>query len=70
MGNSMMANEEEIKYEEGYEKGWADAQEFLFEKVEKILLKTKTEAYDKGYQEGANQKDNKPCVCGFWGNNK
>ena len=52
----MTANEEEIKYEEGYEKGWADAQEFLFEKVEKILLKTKTEAYDKGYQEGANQK--------------
>ena len=23
-------------------------------------------SYDKGYQEGANQKNNKPCVCGFW----
>ena len=36
----------------------------------KVLLKSKTESYDKGYQEGANQKDNDPCLCGFWGNKK
>ena len=29
-------------------------------------LKIWTEAHDKGYKLGANQKDNKPCVCGFW----
>ena len=38
------------------------------EKFEKMSLKIQTESYDKGYQEGANQKNNKPCVCGFWGN--
>ena len=37
------------------------------EKFEKMSLKIQTESYDKGYQEGANQKNNKPCVCGFWG---
>ena len=35
-----------------------------------MILKIKTESYDKGYKEGANQKNNKPCVCGFWGSNK
>ena len=49
---------------------FADAQEHLAKEFEKILLKAKTESYDKGYQEGANQKDNKPCVCGFWGDKK
>ena len=61
---------EGINYQKGYEKGWADAQEYLAIKFEKVLLKSKTESYDKGYQEGANQKDNKPCLCGFWGNKK
>jgi len=37
------------------------------DKVNKVILKTRNEAYDKGYKAGANQKDNKPCVCGFWG---
>ena len=58
---------EEISYRRGYDKGWTDAQEYLSKKFEKLLLKSQTESYDKGYQEGANQKDNKPCVCGFWG---
>ena len=61
---------ETINYQKGYDKGWADAQEHLAIKFEKVLLKSKTESYDKGYQEGANQKDNKPCLCGFWGNKK
>ena len=30
-------------------------------------LKIQTESYDKGFQEGANHQNNKPCVCGFWG---
>ena len=59
---------EEINYRKGYDKGWADAQEYLAKKFEKVLLKSQTESYDKGYQEGANQKDNQPCLCGFWGN--
>jgi len=58
---------EEINYRKGYDRGWADAQEFLAKKFDKILLKVKTENFDKGYKEGANQKDNKPCLCGFWG---
>ena len=61
---------EEINYNKGYDKGYADAQEHLALKFEKILLKAQTESYDKGYQAGANQKDNKPCVCGFWGDKK
>tara|TARA_Y100001936_G_C15561140_1_gene402368 strand:- start:193 stop:396 length:204 start_codon:yes stop_codon:yes gene_type:complete len=61
---------EEINYSKGYDKGFADAQEHLAREFEKILLKVKTESYDKGYQQGANQKDNKPCVCGFWGDKK
>ena len=60
---------EEINYNKGYDKGYADAQEHLALKFEKILLKAQAESYDKGYKEGANQKDNKPCVCGFWGDN-
>lgn len=40
--------------------------EDLHDKINKLILKTGTEAYDKGYKAGANQKDNKPCVCGFW----
>ena len=49
---------------EAYKKGYADAEK----KFSKMILKIKTESYDKGYKEGANQKNNKPCVCGFWGN--
>lgn len=44
--------------------------EQLHEKINKVILKTSTESYDKGYKAGANQKDNKPCVCGFWGSDK
>ncbi len=40
---------------------------YIIEKFNKIFLKITTESYDKGYKSGANQKDNKPCVCGFWG---
>ena len=29
------------------------------------IRKIWTEAHDTGYKLGANQKDNKPCVCGF-----
>mgnify|MGYP001169550131 CR=1 FL=1 len=60
----------EIDYNKGYEKGYSDAMQCLSEKFEKILLKSKTESYDEGYQAGANQKDNDPCLCGFWGNKK
>ena len=42
----------------------------LHERMNKLMLKTSTESYDKGYKAGANQQDNKPCVCGFWGDNK
>ena len=38
--------------------------------IDKLILKATTEAYDRGYKAGANQKDNQPCVCGFWGNKK
>ena len=41
-------------------------QQFV-ETIEKHILKMTTEAYDKGYQAGANQMSNDPCVCGFWG---
>ena len=65
---------EEISYNRGYDKGWADAQERLAIKYEKALSKNVQQSYDKGYEkgfrEGANQKDNKPCVCGFWGQKK
>jgi hypothetical protein len=46
----------EIDYNKGYEKGYSDAMQCLSEKFEKVLL--------------ANQKDNDPCLCGFWGNKK
>ena len=59
---------ESISFQKGYDKGFADAQEYLSKKFDKILLKVKTENYDKGYKEGANQKDNQPCLCGFCGN--
>ena len=59
---------EELNYQRGYDKGWSDAQEYLSKKFEKILSKNSHQSYDKGYEDGANQKDNKPCVCGFWGN--
>ena len=42
----------------------------LQDKLDKFILKIRTEAYDKGYQAGANQMGNDPCVCGFWGNKK
>ena len=61
---------EEISYNRGYDKGWADAQEYLSKKFEKILSKNSNQSYEKGFREGANQKDNKPCVCGFWGQKK
>ena len=58
---------EEINYNKGYDKGWADAQEHLAKKFEKEILKAKLGSYDKGYQAGANQMSNDPCLCGFWG---
>tara|TARA_B100002019_G_C20940088_1_gene436390 strand:+ start:170 stop:376 length:207 start_codon:yes stop_codon:yes gene_type:complete len=59
-----------VHYERGYRKGFSAAEKQILEKFDKLLLKAKTEAYDKGYQAGANQKDNDPCVCGFWGKKK
>jgi len=61
---------EDINYRKGYDKGWADAQEYLAQKFNKKILKAQTESYDKGYKDGANKKDNQPCVCGFWNENK
>tara|TARA_A200000159_G_C7208803_1_gene291185 strand:+ start:296 stop:505 length:210 start_codon:yes stop_codon:yes gene_type:complete len=61
---------ENIYYERGYNKGFSDAQEILSKKFEKILSKNANQSYEKGFQEGANQKNNKPCVCGFWGRYK
>ena len=61
---------EDIYFQKGYDKGWAEAQEYLAKKFEKILSKNANKSYDKGYQDGANKKNNKPCVCGFWGNQK
>ena len=61
---------EEINYNKGYEKGYADAQEYLAKKFERILSKNAHQSYEKGFREGADQKNNKPCVCGFWGSNK
>jgi len=61
---------ESVYFDKGYDKGYSDAQEHLAQKFENMLLKIQTESYDKGYKEGANQKDNKPCVCGFWGDKK
>lgn len=61
---------EEISYRRGYDKGWADAQEYLAKKFEKLLSKNANKSYEKGFREGANQKDNKPCVCGFWEDKK
>ena len=64
--------EEEIKNNDcpNYKKGWEDAEKYLSKKFEKILSKNANQSYDKGFREGADQKDNKPCVCGFWGANK
>ena len=42
----------------------------LWEKLDKFILKIRTEAYDRGYQAGANQMSNDPCVCGFWSKKK
>ena len=56
-----------IFYQRGYAKGWDDSQEHLAKEFDKLLIKAKTEAYDKGYKEGANKSGNDPCVCGFWG---
>ena len=61
---------EEFNYNKGYDKGYSDAQEFLSKKFEKILSKNANQSYEKGFREGADQKDNKPCVCGFWGDKK
>ena len=61
---------EDIYFQKGYDKGFADAQEILSKKFEKILSKNANQSYEKGFQEGANQKNNKPCVCGFWGDKK
>ena len=57
---------EGIYFQKGYDKGFADAQESLAKKFEKILSKNANQSYEKGFREGANQKNNKPCVCGFW----
>ena len=40
----------------------------VLNKFDKAFLKIKTVSYDEGYQAGANHQNNKPCVCGFWGN--
>ena len=40
----------------------------ILNKLNKAFVKIKTESYDQGYKAGANHQDNKPCVCGFWGN--
>lgn len=61
---------ESISFQRGYDKGFADAQEYLSKKFEKILSKNTNQSYEKGFREGADQKDNKPCVCGFWGDKK
>jgi hypothetical protein len=58
---------ESISFQKGYDKGWADAQEYLSKKFENILSKNANKSYENGFRDGANQKDNKPCVCGFWG---
>ncbi len=39
---------EEINYRKGYDKGWADAQEYLAKKFEKILSKNSNKSYDMG----------------------
>lgn len=71
MNNEMIEQmTEDIYFQKGYDKGFADAQEMLSKKFEKILSKNANQSYEKGFQEGANQKNNKPCVCGFWGSNK
>ena len=71
MNNDMIEHmTENIYYERGYNKGFSDAQEMLSRKFEKILSKNANQSYEKGFQEGANQKNNKPCVCGFWGDKK
>ncbi len=71
MNNDMIEHmTENIYYERGYNKGFSDAQEILSKKFEKILSKNANQSYEKGFQEGANQKNNKPCVCGFWGRYK
>ncbi|MDO7612751.1 MAG: hypothetical protein MUQ75_00830 [Crocinitomicaceae bacterium] len=61
---------ESISFQRGYDKGFVDAQEHLSKKFEKILSKNANQSYEKGFREGADQKDNKPCVCGFWGDKK
>ena len=61
---------ESVYFNRGYEKGYSEAQEYLSKKFEKILSKNAHQSYEKGFREGANQKDNKPCVCGFWGDKK
>ena len=61
---------EHINYQKGYDQGYSDAQEYLAKKFDKILSKNSNQFYEKGFREGADQKDNKPCVCGFWGEEK
>ena len=61
---------ESVYFNRGYEKGYSEAQEYLSKKFEKILSENAHQSYEKGFREGANQKDNKPCVCGFWGDKK
>lgn len=71
MNNEMIEQmTEDIYFQKGYDKGFADAQEILSKKFEKILSKNANQSHEKGFQEGANQKNNKPCVCGFWGDTK
>ena len=53
--------------------GWtliSGTEEDVHERMNKLMLKIRAEAYDEGYKAGANQKDNKPCVCGFWKDKK
>ena len=57
---------------EEWNKILAEAEKFctaeIMQKLDKAFVKIKTVSYDQGYKAGANFQNNKPCVCGFWGN--
>ena len=40
----------------------------IMQNLDRAFVKIKTVSYDQGYKAGANFQNNKPCVCGFWGN--
>ena len=41
--------------------------DLIVEELQEAYIKVKTQAYDDGFKAGANYQNNKPCVCGFWG---